>query len=458
MTRQRIPLPAGLPAAASRTRVGVQSIDRLRRESLAAYLETLAEFQVIGRVARYEDAVSLCALEQPGIILLDAGRDAGDAIAGCRLLRDRCPEVALALIYDRLSPDEIGDLQAGGLGALVPYAHGLDAVVTVLRQLATGTPAAYATSAAGLSRRQREILLLLASGHSATEIGDLLRISPGTVENHKRRVYAKLSAASAVQAVARAASFGIIDGRATNNHPRPVPTPAPAEASQPPPTDAGRVLVAVATGTPGETLDRVVATLIAAGIAVVRDAEPSWADLEPGLRWHRGPVVRVLVDPQADHWRVAAAPWRRTVVVFGQEPATSTAGETFASGAAAVLQPDHIEDQLVPLLALVTHGYVVMDDDLARPVVRTIGLRPGERGLEKPALTAREYDILNSIGRSLSVRQTARSLGIAVKTVENTQSHLFRKLGVHNRVEALSAAYSLGLLRPDSSDAVNRIE
>ena len=72
-------------------------------------------------------------------------------------------------------------------------------------------------------------------------------------------------------------------------------------------------------------------------------------------------------------------------------------------------------------------------------------------GVQKPTLTAREYDILKSIGRSLTVRQTARTLGIAVKTVENTQGHLFRKLGVHNRVEALTAAYSLRLLQPGST-------
>ncbi len=441
--------PAGLSNGESHTRIAVQSMDRLRRESLAAYLETLPEFQLVGRVARYDEAVSLCALEKPTIILIDAGRNADEALIGCRLLRERCPEVSVVLTYDHLSLTAIDGLHTAGLDALVPYAHGLDAVVKVLRQLATGLPAAHTTAAAGLSRRQREILLLLASGHSAAQIGQLLQISPGTVENHKRRVYAKLSAASAVQAVARAASFGIIDVPSGNGHSSPVSPPVTEEASQPPPTDAGRAMVAVATGTPGEMLNRVFQTLIVSGLAVLLDAAPSWADPEEGLSWHRGPVVRVLVDPQPDHWRVAAAPWRRTVVVFGERQGAPAVEATFAHGAAAVLQPDHIE-QLVPLLTLVTQGYVVMDGDLARTIVNNIGLRPAGRGLEKPELTARQYDILRSIGRSLSVRQTARSLGIAVKTVENTQSLLFRRLGVHNRVEALSVAYSMGLLQPDS--------
>jgi DNA-binding NarL/FixJ family response regulator len=449
--------PATMSNEQTHTRIAVQSADRLRRESLAAYLQTLPEFQLVGRVARYDEAVSLYVVEKPAIILIDAGRNTEDAIVGCRLLRERCPEVSVVLIYDRLSPQAIDSLHASGLYALVPYAHGLDAVVNVLRQLAAGIPADHAGAVNGLSRRQREILLLLASGHSAAEIGKLLQISPGTVENHKRHVYAKLRVASAVQAVARAASFGLIDVRAGSVHSRPPSPPVTEEASQPPPTDVGRDVVAVATGTPGPTLDRVVETLIASGLAVVRDSAPSWADPDQGLRWHRGPVVRVLVDPQPDHWRVAAVPGRRTVVIFGERQATSVVQAAFANGAAAVLQPDHLE-QLVPLLALVRHGYVVVDGDLARTIARNAGLRPAGRGLDKPVLTARQYDILRSIGRSLSVRQTARLLGIAVKTVENTQSHLFRRLGVHNRVEALSVAYSMGLLQPGSSPDANRIE
>jgi DNA-binding CsgD family transcriptional regulator len=91
---------------------------------------------------------------------------------------------------------------------------------------------------------------------------------------------------------------------------------------------------------------------------------------------------------------------------------------------------------------------VVVDRMYVRPLVSSACRQFAEGGGQKPALTAREYDILRSIGRSHTVRQTARTLGIAVKTVENTQGHLFRKLGVHNRAEALAAAYSLGLLQP----------
>jgi DNA-binding CsgD family transcriptional regulator len=62
------------------------------------------------------------------------------------------------------------------------------------------------------------------------------------------------------------------------------------------------------------------------------------------------------------------------------------------------------------------------------------------------SLTPREREILASIDRGDSVKQTARSLGIAVKTVESLQGRLFRKLGVRNRAQAVAAAHTRGLL------------
>jgi DNA-binding CsgD family transcriptional regulator len=76
---------------------------------------------------------------------------------------------------------------------------------------------------------------------------------------------------------------------------------------------------------------------------------------------------------------------------------------------------------------------------------------PGTGAL--PDLTSRESDILQSLARGHSIRQTARALGIAPKTVENVQTRLFRKLGVRNRSGALTVADAFGLL-PEATSAV----
>jgi DNA-binding NarL/FixJ family response regulator len=61
-------------------------------------------------------------------------------------------------------------------------------------------------------------------------------------------------------------------------------------------------------------------------------------------------------------------------------------------------------------------------------------------------LTRRERDILDSIARGESVRQTAQALGIAIKTVQSEQRQLFSKLSARNRPQALTNARGYGLV------------
>jgi DNA-binding NarL/FixJ family response regulator len=59
-------------------------------------------------------------------------------------------------------------------------------------------------------------------------------------------------------------------------------------------------------------------------------------------------------------------------------------------------------------------------------------------------LTSREREILALADRGFSTKQTARTLQVSAKTVENIWRHLFGKLGVHDRAEALAAVHRWG--------------
>lgn len=65
----------------------------------------------------------------------------------------------------------------------------------------------------------------------------------------------------------------------------------------------------------------------------------------------------------------------------------------------------------------------------------------GPESWAPPMLTPREREVLALLGAGHTVKQTAHRLGIADKTVESVQRHLFGKLGVHDRVGALAAVY-----------------
>jgi two-component system, NarL family, nitrate/nitrite response regulator NarL len=104
-------------------------------------------------------------------------------------------------------------------------------------------------------------------------------------------------------------------------------------------------------------------------------------------------------------------------------------------------------------------GYLVVDSKPMRPLIGAVHARWDRHatgGRDLPELTARECDILRSGAEGHSIRQTARLLGIAPKTVENIQTHLFRKLGVRNRAGAVAVASALGLLPSTTPTAEGR--
>jgi two-component system nitrate/nitrite response regulator NarL len=422
-------------------RLAVQSHRRLVRDALAAYLAGRAEFQVVGRTANVADLYPLCLLRRPDVVVVDAGPLTTDLVEVLRALRVAFPAMEIVVAYSDLTPAATHAAIGAGLTALVPATHGLDALLTMLRRRV------YATSRVppdglALTDRELEIILLLAMGHSVPEMAALLEISPHTVENHKRHLYAKLGVGTRAHAVSRAAALGLTP---------PVSDPAgrtPATGSPPPePTadggPAGDPLVLLA-GAPGGAMDEVAAAVAACGLTVGYGPPPAT---------HRGPVIAVLVDPRVGDWLVRASTGIPVVVVHSTQPTLATLADAQLRGAHAMLHRDQVSTDLATVLALVRRGYFTMSAERFAELANWMGGRflgggsPAHPG-RAPDLTGRERDILASIADGHTVRQTARALGIAAKTVENTQARLFRKLDARNRAEALTVAYRLGLIDP----------
>ena len=62
------------------------------------------------------------------------------------------------------------------------------------------------------------------------------------------------------------------------------------------------------------------------------------------------------------------------------------------------------------------------------------------------ALTSREMQILRGIAKGHTTKRLARDLGLATSSIETHLRNLFKKLGVNNRGEAVSAALKIGLI------------
>ena len=159
-----------------------------------------------------------------------------------------------------------------------------------------------------------------------------------------------------------------------------------------------------------------------------------------------GDVVAVVVDPQPGLLRAVVERGARAVAVV-TEPTISTDDEVglLLGGADAVVPAGSGGDEVAARVEVVGEGGAVCQPRQLRVLLDRARQR-GPRVASSADLTPRERQILLSIDRGESVKQTARSLGISPKTVENLQSRLFSKLDVRNRAQAVSHAHSLGIL------------
>jgi DNA-binding NarL/FixJ family response regulator len=413
-------------------RVAVQSSRRLLRDTLSACLAIRPDVTVVGKVAEPEGMAQLCELRRPDVVIIDAGPRLGEISLLVGKLIRRFPELNVIATYRDATERDVAAACKAGVTSLVPESHGLTAVLALLRRK-QGRHAR--TGKGGLTDRELEIVVLAGSGHSVPEIADLLGISPLTVENLKRRIYAKLDVSSSAQAVSRAASLGILDRRG----------PAPGRRS----TSPDFPVLTVLSGQRCPAFDHVVSTLLAGKLPFVNVHRPGPVGGSHWARWHRGPVVAVVVDAEPRDWELAAELSVPAIGVHSRPLGAPEMAEALGNGASALVPADRIGDHFLSVLRMVSQGYLVVDSSPMRPLIGAVRARwdqrvPGRGDL--PELTAREIDVLRSVARGYSIRQTAAALGIAPKTVENTQTRLFSKLGVRNRSGALTVADAFGLL------------
>jgi DNA-binding NarL/FixJ family response regulator len=156
-------------------------------------------------------------------------------------------------------------------------------------------------------------------------------------------------------------------------------------------------------------------------------------------------AVLVLVSPRGEEWEIVRRAARSVVLVAEADLGADERLTAILLGADAVVHTDTSPVELAGAVAAVRRGETLLDPVAARRLAGAA--RTGHvAAAARMYLTPREAGILASVERGESVKQTARSLGIANKTVENLQSRMFRKLGARNRAHAVTIAHRLGLI------------
>jgi len=211
------------------------------REALRRAMEG-AGLTVVGEAADGEEAIRLAEALAPDVVLMDVSMPVLDGVEATRHIHRDHPDIAIVMLTMHADADVVRrSLSAGAVGYLVKDAS-MSEVVETVRLAAAGdttlsvelansmlgevhrlarAPETAPTDPEGpmdapsnpdgvITRREEEVLQLIAEGLSTTEVAARLYISIKTVKNHLASIYAKLDSRDRTQAVVRAVRMGII--------------------------------------------------------------------------------------------------------------------------------------------------------------------------------------------------------------------------------------------------------
>ena len=217
------------------TTVLIADDHQLLRQALRRAMED-AGLVVLGEAGDGAEAVALVAELEPELVIMDVTMPVLGGIEATRRVHAARPDLPIVVLtmHDEEALREQA-LRAGASAFLTKDSSMQDVVATALAtasgealspELATtildefhrdapqpapeSVPATVAPEASPLTRREEEILQLIADGYSTSEVASRLFISGKTVKNHLASIYAKLDARDRTQAVLSAVRIGII--------------------------------------------------------------------------------------------------------------------------------------------------------------------------------------------------------------------------------------------------------
>lgn len=174
------------------------------RDELAGFLEA-AGYEV-HRVSSGEEAIAVARQCEPNVAILEIPLPGMSGYEVCRTLKSEFGSGVAVVFLSGLrteSYDRVAGLLIGGDDYIVkPYAA--DELLARVRRLETRVRPFAASVRAVLTRRESEVLRLLAQGLTQHEIASRLAIQPKTVGTHIEHVLHKLGVHSRAQAVALA--------------------------------------------------------------------------------------------------------------------------------------------------------------------------------------------------------------------------------------------------------------
>ena len=198
------------------------------RSGLRRVLDAEPDIEVVGEAESAERAVFEAIANKPDVVVMDLVMPGKSGIEGMPAVLQAVPDVKVLVLSMQDDPRYVREaFEVGAAGYVLKEAADTE-VVGALRAVAAGERYVHPTLGARLvaaeaeerkraeadplSEREREVLRLLALGHTNQEIAKMLYISVRTAETHRAHIMQKLRLSSRAELVRYALENGLIEG------------------------------------------------------------------------------------------------------------------------------------------------------------------------------------------------------------------------------------------------------
>ncbi len=211
-------------------RILIADDHKIMLDGLKVLIEAQPDMKVVGQALNGREAVKLAHKEKPDMVIMDVAMPGLNGLEAMRQILSENPKTkVIALSMHSDSRYVTGMLSAGASGYILKHcafeelAHAIHTVrsnqvylspaiagivINELSQSRSPRARQHAASLSSLTSREREVLQLIAEGHSARDIAQRLHLSVKTVETHRRQMMEKLG----IRSVAELTKFAIREG------------------------------------------------------------------------------------------------------------------------------------------------------------------------------------------------------------------------------------------------------
>ncbi|MDZ4716019.1 MAG: response regulator transcription factor [Cytophagales bacterium] len=204
---------------------------RLIREGVQSILESAEDMSVIGSVPSAEEAINLVKEQRPDVILMDIMMGGMTGIEATRWIKDLDPGIRIILVSMEISKEYVSAGIKSGVDGYLPKDVDRETLLQAVRQVHSGgrffndaimklvfedfyshekVKSNNKKLPNDLTKREFEVLALVASGKTNKELAEGLFISIKTVETHKMHIMEKLGLRNTAELVKYAIKNNII--------------------------------------------------------------------------------------------------------------------------------------------------------------------------------------------------------------------------------------------------------